>query len=79
MRPRADFVCCIRHQPGTIATTALSPEEDVDCESDQYRAEPDLWDRILSEPPRSSFLEYVKQVEREIAEGRTEPLDLSKF
>jgi hypothetical protein len=39
----------------------------------------DSWEKILSESPRVSFLEFVKQVEQETAEGKTEPLDLNKL
>jgi hypothetical protein len=37
----------------------------------------DPWDRILAEPvPRASFLEFAARIKKEIAEGKTKPLNL---
>ena len=54
---------------GPIEVTVLFPEE----------AE-DPWQPILDDPtPRPKLMEWVREVEEEIAQGKVEPLDLDKL
>ena len=42
--------------------------------------EPDPWDAILSDPsPRPELARWIEEVEREIAEGKTTPLDFERL
>ena len=54
---------------GPIEVVVLFPED----------TDEDPWEEILAETtPRPSFLKYVEEVEREIAEGKAKPLECDK-
>ena len=40
----------------------------------------DPWERILNDPaPRPALMQWLKEVEKEIAEGKVTPLDLDQL
>lgn len=56
-------------EPGPVKVLVVFPEE-----------ADDPWRKILDErTPRPSFLQHVEEVEKEIAAGKTEPLDLNRL
>jgi hypothetical protein len=60
----------LKPELGPVEVVVLFPEA----------TDEDPWRKILAETtPRPSFLKYVEEVEREIAEGKTEPLDLDRL